>query len=335
MKKAIFFLLIPPLTLLYSSTVYIVPSSLGVNDEFIFRNDRDGCGLPMQALRDAIIQHGYKCITLQRTSRPEKNSRFIALEIPHDPYILKILSKCPKEHCILLLWEPPSVIPDNYNSNFHKHFHAVFTLFHELVDYKKYFPLYYPQPYLFMTEDIVPFNQKKLCTMVCGKHSSSHPQELYSKREASALFFENHVPMQFDLYGIGWDQAKYSCYRGKISHKLPYLRNYKFAICYENMVSQTYITEKIFDILHAGCIPIYWGAKKISQYIPYNAYILRERFASDADLYDFLNSMSQEEYQTYIDEGKAFFKNKDAQLFSISTFVNNILTILFAHKGVT
>ena len=60
------------------------------------------------------------------------------------------------------MWEPPSVIPDNYNynSHFHEPFHAVFTLFHELVDYKKYFPLYYPQPYLYITKDIIPFNKK-------------------------------------------------------------------------------------------------------------------------------------------------------------------------------
>lgn len=41
--------------------------------------------------------------------------------------------------------------------------------------------------------------------------------------------------------------------------KLLYLKNFKFNICPENMDAPGYCTEKIFDALRCGCIPIYAG----------------------------------------------------------------------------
>lgn len=41
--------------------------------------------------------------------------------------------------------------------------------------------------------------------------------------------------------------------------KIKYLNLYKFNICPENMDAKDYCTEKIFDAIRAGCIPIYYG----------------------------------------------------------------------------
>ena len=43
-------------------------------------------------------------------------------------------------------------------------------------------------------------------------------------------------------------------------NKRTYLRNFKFNLCPENSNSEGYVTEKIFDSILAGCIPIYWGS---------------------------------------------------------------------------
>lgn len=45
------------------------------------------------------------------------------------------------------------------------------------------------------------------------------------------------------------------------NNKYSYLRNYKFNICPENSNSLGYTTEKIFDSINCGCIPIYAGSK--------------------------------------------------------------------------
>ncbi|MDR1544416.1 MAG: hypothetical protein LBS50_08445 [Prevotellaceae bacterium] len=42
--------------------------------------------------------------------------------------------------------------------------------------------------------------------------------------------------------------------------KHDFICNYKFNICPENSDSAGYVTEKIFQSIAAGCIPVYWGA---------------------------------------------------------------------------
>ena len=41
--------------------------------------------------------------------------------------------------------------------------------------------------------------------------------------------------------------------------KTAYLMQYKFNICPENTNAYGYVTEKLFEAISAGCIPIYWG----------------------------------------------------------------------------
>lgn len=43
-------------------------------------------------------------------------------------------------------------------------------------------------------------------------------------------------------------------------NKIEYLRNFLFNICPENSNAYGYCTEKIFEAIMAGCIPIYWGS---------------------------------------------------------------------------
>lgn len=42
--------------------------------------------------------------------------------------------------------------------------------------------------------------------------------------------------------------------------KIAYLKQFKFNICPENTNAMGYVTEKIFESISAGCIPVYWGA---------------------------------------------------------------------------
>lgn len=43
-------------------------------------------------------------------------------------------------------------------------------------------------------------------------------------------------------------------------NKIAYLRQFKFNICPENTNAVGYVTEKLFESIDAGCVPIYWGA---------------------------------------------------------------------------
>lgn len=41
--------------------------------------------------------------------------------------------------------------------------------------------------------------------------------------------------------------------------KKNYMKKYIFNICPENSATENYVTEKLFEALESGCVPIYWG----------------------------------------------------------------------------
>lgn len=48
--------------------------------------------------------------------------------------------------------------------------------------------------------------------------------------------------------------------RGKYKNdKIAYLRDFRFNLCPENSNNKGYVTEKVFEAIKAGCVPIYWG----------------------------------------------------------------------------
>jgi len=42
--------------------------------------------------------------------------------------------------------------------------------------------------------------------------------------------------------------------------KRRYLLTYRYNVCPENSNAYGYVTEKLFDAIDAGCVPIYWGS---------------------------------------------------------------------------
>lgn len=44
------------------------------------------------------------------------------------------------------------------------------------------------------------------------------------------------------------------------NNKLEYLKRFQFNICPENSNAMGYVTEKLFQAISVGCIPIYWGS---------------------------------------------------------------------------
>jgi hypothetical protein len=49
------------------------------------------------------------------------------------------------------------------------------------------------------------------------------------------------------------------------NNKIAYIQNFKFNICAENSNFSGYVTEKLFDSLIAGCLPIYWGGEGVAE----------------------------------------------------------------------
>ena len=55
----------------------------------------------------------------------------------------------------------------------------------------------------------------------------------------------------------------------RAASKVDTLKMYKFCITIENSVSRDYVSEKVYDALVAGCVPIYYGAPNIADYVPH------------------------------------------------------------------
>jgi hypothetical protein len=238
------------------------------------------------------------------------------------------LAKVPKEKLFLVMWEPPSVQKELYDPKIQALFGKILTWDDDLVDNKKFFKLHYPAIHPRISE-IVPFEEKKFCVMIARRLTSDHPKELYSERRRAIKFFEEKSEGEFDLFGYNWKKKKYKNYQGSVADKIGKLKEYKFSICYENTGNvKGYISEKIFDCFTAGVVPIYLGASNVTDYIPANCFIDKRNFANYEDLYQFLKSMTQEEYQGYLERAEKFLSSEKAKVFTDEYFIEQFISLI-------
>jgi len=268
---------------------------------------------------------------------PQKNNKYF-----------KNLIKTGFKNIFLVLCESEIIRPDNYDIKNHKYFKKIFTWKDNLVDNEQYLKYFLPnkiQPF-----DISEINcKKKLVTLIAGHKYHSHPKELYSERINAIRWFEKNHPNDFDLYGFGWDEYRFGdklsifnydklkfirkrirqnfpSHVGSVESKHNTLKNYKFAICYENAIDISgYITEKIFDCFFAGCIPIYLGPKNVYEQIPENTFIDKRKFGTYEELYSFISQMSDDEYMKYIENIGIFLNSDRITPFSAEYFAETLI----------
>jgi hypothetical protein len=88
-----------------------------------------------------------------------------------------------------------------------------------------------------------------------------------------------------------------------IQSKITTMSRYKFSIAFENAKATDYITEKIYQPLIAGSVPIYLGAPNVDDFIPAEGcYVNVEAFNSVRDLANYLIDLNhnEEKYQEYL-----------------------------------
>lgn len=190
------------------------------------------------------------------------------------------------------------------------------------------------------------------CLIGSNRHANiDDKRELYSERVRAIKWFERHAPSDFQLFGNGWKvpqkrhgfwgKVKYrsekimpflmgkpvfSSYRGPIEIKQSVLRNSKFCICFENARDiRGYLTEKIFDCLFAGCVPIYWGEPNIEEWLPKECFIDFRKFSSYDALYHFLNKISPKSFKSYQAAGRNFINSQDFIVHSSQSFASRLI----------
>lgn len=85
--------------------------------------------------------------------------------------------------------------------------------------------------------------------------------------------------------------------------KLATIARYKFTLAFENSICRDYVTEKFFDPLIAGSVPVYLGAPNVADFAPgERCFINSADFSGPRALADFLLALAADEaaYQDYL-----------------------------------
>lgn len=226
----------------------------------------------------------------------------------------------------------------------------------------------WPQSFDHVHEPIWSNTTRKFLVMMnSNKLPRVYFRELYTERMRAVEFFSR--TNEIDLYGPGWDKpsarvgqtwmpwtlrragialqtrwqelwpdpllvAARKVYRGIAKSKRETLGHYRFAICFENSILKGWITEKIFDCLFVGTIPIYWGAPDIEEAVPQECFIDMRGFANYAELRDFLRSLTPARVRDYRESGRDYLKSPRFRPFTRQAFADLFRRILEEDAGV-
>jgi hypothetical protein len=165
--------------------------------------------------------------------------------------------------------------------------------------------------------------------------------ELYSWRRKFARLAAARAPGALEIHGPGWgghriswnpfyDRAPYpNCVSKGTDRKLDVIADYRFTLSVENFRgSHDYISEKIFDPLIAGSVPVYLGDERITEVIPKEVFVDVRHFASESELLDYLQNCSEGEWRNKYEAGQAFLQSEKAREFSTEVFVEKMNGIL-------
>jgi len=193
----------------------------------------------------------------------------------------------------------------------------------------------------------------QFCILIASNRHANCLDEraLYTERVKAIRWFEANAPSDFILYGHGWKVPQkrlgmlgklryrlakvppflmgkpvFPSYEGPVKSKFTALSQARFSICFENARDiRGYLTEKIFDCLFAGCVPIYWGDPEVEKAIPKNCFIDFRQFQSYQALYGFLKNLSAADYQAYQLAAQQFLASPQFQVFSSAAFAKQII----------
>jgi len=251
----------------------------------------------------------------------------------------------------VILLEDSHVYPPNGNKGLLSHYKKVFTWNDSLVDGDRFIKITF-SPRITPAAFTSFSNRANFCCIISANKSlpAFSKNDLYSERVRVIRWFERNAAEDFALYGGGWGNPPrkpglkgkvlgllfrilrvqnwvkcFPSWKGKVDVKQDLLQSTKFTFAYENVSDVPgYITEKIFDAFSAGCVPVYWGASNITDYIPEDCFIDARKFADIASIYAFMKGMSDEEYYAYQHAIDSFIKSESIKMFSPACFAQTI-----------
>lgn len=117
------------------------------------------------------------------------------------------------------------------------------------------------------------------------------------------IALEGHKLNMFDVYGKYWPKhlkkGESSPWKKRQQEKLEILQNYHFNLAFENTNWPNYCTEKIWDSIQGGCLPIYYGeGNAIYQDFPQDSFLDYCQFGDAQELFKYIKLMTPQEFIT-------------------------------------
>ena len=324
--------------------IYIDPSYPAYYEDRLFDgNDpvlnRDDTLVPYIRMRQSLVQHGCSIHTADQLFLKIKNESLEKADYYSFGILANYRTLANHPHVRLrafVVLEPPVVTPQLYCE-----LPALTALFERVyvhntegdgyslngVDTRRLRPLFWPQPRSKVMETLWQRQpRERRIVVINGNHRPVSPNyELYSERIAVMAELANFGAV--DLYGRGWERwwsrnsmwwpywrnrsTLMSIYKGSCTSKYEVMSCYAFALCFENMAMKGYVTEKIFDCLYTGTVPIYFGAKNIESLLPEECYIDYRNYASVAEMWRYLQTLSVREIDNTRNAGKDFIESDE------------------------
>ena len=223
-----------------------------------------------------------------------------------------------------------------------------------------------PQPFDAVDEGAWCRGDRRFMAMInANKLPRLYVSELYTERLRAVEYFGRHG--EIDLYGIGWDGPPYQmgetrvpatvrrlhraariqwervrpptdplrvaslrAYRGPAASKTDTLAGYTFAICFENMILDGWVTEKVFDCFRAGTVPVYLGAPDIEMWVPKECFVDMRRFPDFEALRDHLKTLTRAEVEAYRAAGREYFRSEHYRPFTAQAFADLIGNLVWS-----
>lgn len=233
----------------------------------------------------------------------------------------------------------------------------------------KYEHFCWPQSFNAVHEDVWQRRNRKFLVMINSNRLPALKEKaLYPERRKALEFFIRFG--EIDLYGHGWNGPAIQmgrtrvpnalmrpyrkwlevwndlrpdpqlvtirkAYRGLAASKAAVLGQYRFAICFENMVLKGWMTEKIFDCFFAGTVPVYWGAPDITDYVPPGCFIDMRQFKNFDELRRYLRALSDADVERYRQNAREFLASDRYRPFTKEAFVEHFVRMIREDTGVT
>lgn len=298
----------------------LIPWSKNELEDHIFYKDGAKRSIPTESAAYLMAHHmeqlGHEIRTIDYYADKLNTVDFFLFYVLDWRWIRRLTKAGLAEKMVYCNAEPPTVNPLNTPEGYEllkQIFPYLLTWNPEWVDNQRIFKRNIPY-YFDMHPCNVRFSERKLVTAISANKHSNYGHELYTERNRAYEFFENQHSGEFDFYGVLWNGKDHPCYKGTVKNKADTFHQYRYAICYENTrTNKDYITEKIWDCLHAQIVPIYAGARNITDYIPKECFIDFYEFGSYEELYEFICNMQEAEYQRYLDAAERLLRNNDVK----------------------